>query len=220
MNPVPFGTWLFLGFALSISLPTQGADGAVIEGKVTLAKPGKVETPGPLRYQGQTIQPGKPEATTAVVYLEGMFAGAKTNRDTVQLGQKNLQFTAGLLPVQKGMRVEFPNFDDGYHNVFSYSKTKRFDLGRYRKDEKPAVQVFEEPGVVKLYCEIHQHMHSTILVLDTPYFTKTETNGQYRLENLPAGKYTVKAWLDEKNVIEKPVELEAGKTVHIDFDRK
>ena len=116
--------------------------------------------------------------------------------------------------------VEFPNHDDLYHNVFSYSKTKRFDLGRYRKDEKPAAQLFDKPGVVKLNCEIHEHMRGIILVLDTPYFTKTDTNGHYRLESLPAGRFTLKAWLNEKITLQREVELDTGKILVVDFPAK
>jgi hypothetical protein len=131
--------------------------------------------------------------------------------------QKHFQFAPGILPIQKGTSVEFPNLDDAYHNVFSYSKAKRFDLGRYRKDEKPAALVFDKPGVAKLYCEIHEHMRGTILVLDTPYFVKTDSSGKYRLDHLPTGKYTLKAWIDEKTVLEKPVELKDGDTIKVDF---
>src|SRR5579871_1961241 len=143
------------------------ADGATVEGIVRLPK---TSAPAPVaaRYQGgasETIAP--PEPPAAVVYLEGNFGvpAAATNA-TVQLSQKNLQFSTSLLPVLAGTTVEFPNQDDIYHNVFSYSKTKRFDLGRYLKDEKPPAQKFDKPGVVKLYCEIHSHMRATILVLD------------------------------------------------------
>jgi hypothetical protein len=122
-----------------------------------------------------------------------------------------------VLPVQLGSAVKFPNGDDFYHNVFSYSKPKRFDLGRYRKDDRPPTQVFDQPGLVKLYCEIHGHMRGFILVLDTPYFIRTQTNGVYRLADLPAGRYTLKAWVDEKRTYEKPVELQAGQTIRVDF---
>ena len=115
--------------------------------------------------------------------------------------------------------MSFPNDDDFYHNVFSYSKTKRFDLGRYRKTDRPPVEVFDKPGVVKLYCEIHHHMRGVILVLDTPFFVHT-TNGVYRLQGLPAGQYTLKAWIDEKHVYEKPVNLQASQQLHVDFEAK
>jgi hypothetical protein len=95
---------------------------------------------------------------------------------------------------------------------------KRFDLGRYRKEDKPAVQTFDKPGVVQLYCDIHRHMRGAILVLDTPFFTRTTTNGVYRLENLPPGHYQLEAWADENHSVRQPVNLESGQTLHLDFD--
>lgn len=193
-----------------------------MEGKVTLPKP-EVAAALPPRYQSESIAVAAPESPTAVVYLESDVAGAGGGAATngpARMEQMNLQFRTGLLPVQKGTTVEFPNLDEGYHNVFSYSKIKRFDLGRYRKDEKPAWQIFDKAGVVKVYCEIHPHMRSTILVLDTPYFVKTDTNGNFRLDHLPAGKFTLKAWLSEKVVLEQSVDLASGKTARVDFPSK
>jgi plastocyanin len=192
---------------------------AALEGRVTLPSP-PPRTASPPRYAGQVgeIAPADPPA--AVVYLEGEFPPAAHHPPgTNEVWQRGLQFRPGLLPVQVGTTVTFPNGDNLYHNVFSYSKTKRFDLGRYRKGEEPAAQKFDKPGVVKLYCEIHQHMRGVILVLDTPYFTST-TNGLYRLDHLPAGKYQLKAWVDEKRTCEKPVELKNGQTLHVDLDPK
>ncbi len=201
-------------------LPSAQGD-AVIEGTVTLPTR-KADAPANPRYQVKNpAAVAAPDPPVAVVYLEGQFPAAiRTNLPTQHLKQKGYQFAPGLLPVQKGTTVEFPNFDDEYHSVFSYSKSKRFDLGRYRKDEKPATQTFEQPGVVKLYCEIHEHMRGLILVLDTPHFTNTYPTGKYRLERLPAGQYQLKAWIDEKTVWQKPVELKDGETLRMDFDGK
>jgi plastocyanin len=158
----------------------------------------------------------------AVVYLEGDFRSQQTNssKTTAHMAQKNIAFAPDLLPVLVGTAVEFPNMDDTYHNVFSYSKIKRFDLGRYRKDEKPTAVVFDKPGVVTTHCEIHERMRGTILVLDTPYFHKTDTAGRYRLEHLPAGKYVLKAWVAGDDIRERPVELKAGMTLRVDFPAK
>lgn len=134
-----------------------------------------------------------------------------------ELSQKQLQFSSSLLPVQVGTAVRFPNLDDEYHNVVSYSKAKTFDLGRYLKTEPAPVQVFDKPGLVELNCEIHEHMRAYILVLDTPFFTKTDENGRYMLENLPAGEVTVKVWIDRRTLLERPVTLIDGKTVVADF---
>src|SRR5436309_10057486 len=76
-----------------------------------------------------------------------------------QMNQKDFAFVPPLLPVQTGTAVEFPNLDDTYHNIFSYSPTKRFDLGRYRPEERPIPSVlFDVPGLVTLRCDIHEHM--------------------------------------------------------------
>jgi hypothetical protein len=103
--------------------------------------------------------------------------------------------------------------------VFSLSGAKRFDLGKYRKDELPATQRFDQAGVVKLFCDIHSHMRGTILVLETPHFVKTEKDGSYRLNNLPTGSYTLKAWVNEK-VFEKAVVLKDGETLKVEFTGK
>jgi len=135
----------------------------------------------------------------------------------VTLGQKDLQFNPGLLVIQRGTSVDFPNQDDLYHNVFSYSKAKRFDLGRYRKDERPPVLVFDRVGVVRLSCEIHEHMEGVILIVDTPYFGKTDADGTFRLEGLPTGQFVLRAWVSEKQVYERPVELAPGVRLRVDF---
>ena len=195
---------------------------ATIEGTVALPKP-KAETAAPPRYEIKLAgEVAPPPAPVAVVYLEGNFSSATSTNATVsaKVVQERFQFSPAVLPVRTGTVIEFPNLDDSYHNVFSYSKPKRFDLGRYRKDEKPAAVVFDKAGVVKLYCEIHPHMRATILVLDTPYFTKTDTNGNFRLEHLPVGKFTLKAWLDEKTQLERAVDLSDGATLRVDFASK
>jgi hypothetical protein len=107
--------------------------------------------------------------------------------------------------------------DNTYHNVFSFSPTKRFDLGRYRPDERPVPsQVFDKPGLVTLRCDIHEHMRGLILVLDTPYFVTSGPDGSFRLGGLPAGHYTLKAWISSKTTLEKPVDLKGG-TTHLNF---
>ena len=207
----------FLVVTLDSTVATSQAEG-IMEGTVKLPGP----SAAPLlaaRYQIKNSSPiAPPDPPVAVVYLEGPFQGqAKPAPSVAQMAQKNFQFAPGILPVQKGTQVEFPNYDSDYHNVFSFSRTKRFDLGRYRKDEKPAAVLFDKPGLVKLNCEIHEHMRGAILVLDTPYFTKTDSKGVYRLEKLPTGNFMAKAWIDEKTVLERPVQIKDGETVKLDF---
>ena len=193
------------------------AGGAVVEGQVALPKAHAAPVVTK-RYEivskGGVLAPMPP---IAVVYLEGSF-GMPSTLPTKQIVQKNLAFDPALLPVQVGTRVEFPNLDDTYHNIFSYSPAKRFDLGRYRPEERPIPsEVFDAPGLVTLRCDIHEHMRGLILVLATPYFVTTDTTGRFRLEGLPAGHYTVKAWLDSRTTRQQPVDLKSGGVVHVDF---
>jgi len=153
----------------------------------------------------------------AIVYLEGEFPRPAVPA-VVRMIQKDLTFVPSLLPVQTGTRVEFPNDDDTYHNIFSYSAPKRFDLGRYRGDERPIPsQVFDRPGLVTVRCDIHDHMRALILVLDTPHFVVTDEAGRYRLPAVPPGRYVLKAWLDSRTVHSQPVEVSADAVLRVDF---
>lgn len=153
----------------------------------------------------------------AIVYLEGTFPKPST-LPIQQMSQRGYAFDPGLLPVQVGTTVQFPNFDDTYHDVFSFSPARRFDLGRYRPDTKPVPsQTFDVPGPVTLRCDIHEHMRGLILVLDTPYFVITDVEGNFHLNNLPAGHYTLKAWLDSRTTLSQAVDIPKGGTVHARF---
>ncbi len=153
----------------------------------------------------------------AIVSLEGEFPQPKS-LPTKQVAQKDLAFAPPLLAIEVGTKVEFPNFDDTYHNIFSYSPTKRFDLGRYPPGENPVPSVlFDKPGLVTLRCDIHEHMRGLILVLATPHFVMTDGQGRFRLTNLPAGHFVLKAWLDSRTTRERPVDLKSGATLHADL---
>ena len=166
------------------------------------------------RYANIAGKVGLPKGKAGVVWVEGDFSGvADKPPATVELGQRNFQFDVYVLPVRVGTKVVFPNHDEAYHNVFSYSKAKRFDLGRYLKNETQPAEVFDKPGVVKLYCEIHEHMNAVIVVVDSPYFTATDEEGNFTLSGIPAGSYTLKAWLGKKKIIEKAVTLKDGETL-------
>lgn len=193
---------------------------ATIEGRIQLPRPAADHGLNQ-RYQPSTeIAIGPVDPPTAIVYLEGNFTPAQNDKPLLHMAQKNINFMPNLMAVQVGTTVDFPNLDDTYHNVFSYSKVKRFDLGRYRKDEKPGAVLFDKPGVITVHCEIHDRMRGTILVLETPHFAKTDTAGRYRLEHLPAGRFLLKAWVTESDVRERPVELKENTTLHVDLPAK
>jgi plastocyanin len=157
------------------------------------------------------------EPPLAVIYLDGNFP-RPASLPTKEVEQKDLTFIPALLPIEVGTKVQFPNLDDQYHNIFSYSPAKRFDLGRYRPEERPIPSVmFDQPGLVTLRCDIHEHMRGLILVFKTPYFVLSDTAGRFRLDKLPAGRYTLKAWIDSKTTREKSIDLKDGQTLHVDL---
>jgi len=204
--------------AICILFPIAVLADAIVEGRVNLPKS---HAPPPVmakRYE--VVTNGGVLATRpplAVVYVDGSFP-TPISHPTKQVAQKDLAFLPALLPVQVGTTVEFPNLDNTYHNIFSYSPAKRFDLGRYRPEERPIPSVvFDVAGLITLRCDIHEHMRGLILVLNTPYFVITDESGRFRLSGLPAGHYTLKAWIDSKTTREQPVELKSGATLHTDF---
>ena len=203
-------------FLAAFALPAL-AFSAAVEGRVALPKTHAAPV---MNKRYEIVTKGGVLATNpplAVVYLEGAFSPPATPA-VVQMAQKDLTFLPLLLPVQVGTKVEFPNFDDQYHNIFSYSAVKRFDLGRYRPDEKPVPsQIFPTAGLVTLRCDIHEHMRGLILVLPTPHFVITDPDGRFRLSGLPAGRYVLKAWINSQTTLEHPVELTTDATLHIDF---
>jgi plastocyanin len=194
------------------------ATAATIEGVVTLPPTVAAPVANPRYPTAANYAVGPPDPPAAIVYLEGDFPlSSGATPPVAEMAQHAYQFSPGLLAVRTGSVVRFPNRDDEYHSVFSYSKRKRFDLGRYAKDETPAELTFDQPGVVRVYCEIHDHMRSAIVVLDTPYFQKTDATGRYRLSDLPAGRWVLKAWLEDDSVRAQPVELGDGATLRVDF---
>ena len=198
-------------------MPKSSVAQATIEGRVGLPK----TSAAPViikRYEIVTnggVLATKPPL--AVVYLEGSFPKRNSTVEK-QIVQKDLNFVPALLPVQTGTKVAFPNLDDTYHNIFSFSPAKRFDLGRYRRDETPIPSVlFDVPGLVTVRCDIHEHMRALILVLDTPYFALSDAEGRFRLSGLPSGRYKLKAWLSSQTTLERPVELGRGSTVTVNL---
>jgi plastocyanin len=201
---------------LLLALPAAG-ETAAIEGRVALPKP--AAAPVLNKRYGIVTTEGvlSTNPPLAVVYLEGPFPHPAAAA-TAQMAQKDLAFVPMLIAVQAGTRVEFPNFDDTYHNIFSYSPAKRFDLGRYRRDELPVpARIFDHPGLVVLRCDIHEHMRGLILVLDSPYFVLTDPEGRYRLDGLPAGRHILKVWVDSRTTLERAVDLAPGAPLRADF---
>ena len=139
--------------------------------------------------------------------------GDGQNFQVVQLGET---FIPHVLPVVKGSTVEFPNQDPIFHNVFSLSRTRTFDLGRYPKGDSRSV-TFDQPGIVPVFCHLHSDMSAIVMVLDNPYFAVPDADGRYRIENIPAGNYTVVAWHERSEQVEQQVDVMAGQALDLNI---
>lgn len=155
----------------------------------------------------------------AVVYLESKETPPTLKPDEpATMVQKEFQFEPSILAVQVGTKVIFPNLDEEYHNVFSYSPAKEFDLGRYLPQETPPAVLFDKPGFVELGCEIHQHMRAYIVILETPFFSLTDETGTFRIAAVPDGVYRLKVWFDTRILLEKEVEITGNSTVSLKLE--
>jgi plastocyanin len=184
--------------ALAVSL-AGGAPAAATDGTIR----GTVDLPRSLQATearpaaaGLGAAPRRPiEFRPAVVYLEKAPGGAFELPDggRASMDQRDQTFVPHVLAITVGTTVEFPNSDLTFHNVFSLSKTKSFDLGRYSRGKSKSVR-FDRPGVVQVFCDIHSHMSAYILVFAHRYFAVTDRAGTYAINEVPPGTYTLAVW--------------------------
>jgi len=139
-----------------------------------------------------TARVGANPASDAVVWLEAPSAPAVTARKAV-LDQRNLTFSPHVLAVRVGTTVDFPNNDRVFHNVFSFRDGKRFDLGMYPVGALKRV-TFNQPGVSRIFCNIHPNMAAYVLAVDSPYFAVSDADGAFIIASIPPGAYTYHAW--------------------------
>jgi plastocyanin len=116
----------------------------------------------------------------------------------VRLIQRDKRFIPHLIVITAGTKVEFPNEDPFFHNVFSLYKGKRFDLGLYEAGTSRSVE-FDRPGVSFIFCNIHPEMSGLVLVLDTPYFAQSDKTGDITIRGVPPGKYRVEVWFERSS---------------------
>ncbi|MBI3492760.1 MAG: carboxypeptidase regulatory-like domain-containing protein [Acidobacteria bacterium] len=167
---------------------------------------------------GAPIARDLPDVLRSVVYLESAPRGAFETSEGghAVMDQRNETFVPHVLAITTGTTVDFPNSDKFYHNVFSLSKTRPFDLGRYAAGNSRPVR-FDRPGIVRVFCEIHSHMNAFILVFGHPFFAMTDAEGRYRIENAPPGTYGVIAWNEGTSSASKPVTVPDGGVAEMDF---
>jgi plastocyanin len=165
---------------------------------------------------GKQLDPPYALSEKAVIYIESVQGSYEPPRTHPQLDQRDMVFRPLVLPILIGSTVDFPNSDPLFHNVFSLSQPKEFDLGRYPKGQKKSV-TFEHTGVVSVYCEIHSYMFATILVLQNPYFAVPDEDGNFILKNIPSGTYQLSFWFGRKKAETKTVTVISNQVTTTNF---
>lgn len=183
-----------------------------IAGRVEVARP---ERRTAARYLGaakpsQTIQ----RLPAVVIVTSADAPGARGSR--VRMAQRDTSFRPAVLVVDVGTTVDFANDDPFFHNVFSYSPTKRFDLGRYPRGESRSVR-FDEPGTIKVYCEVHDFMRAVIIVTEHPLHAIVAADGSFMIPDVPAGRQTLVLWHAEQGSREVTVDVREGATTRVDL---
>ncbi|MGE3845083.1 MAG: carboxypeptidase regulatory-like domain-containing protein [Vicinamibacterales bacterium] len=153
-----------------------------------------------------------------VVYLESApqqaFSDIRPGR--ARMDQRGQQFVPHVLAVTAGTVVDFPNNDKTFHNVFSLSRVRTFDLGRFAPGRTGSVR-FDRPGIVPIFCDIHSHMSAYVLVFGHNYFALSDDNGRYTIENVPAGNYSLAVWSELGTAPARRVSVLDGAVVEADF---
>ena len=164
----------------------------------------------------------KDEFANVVVYLELDAAKQLADGSNLQMPkpamvQRGEQFIPHVLPVLAGTTVAFPNEDDVFHNIFSLSGTRTFDLPKYPAGSSRSV-TFPRRGVVNVFCHIHSDMNAVILVRDNPYFVSPDTSGTFSLDGVPPGDYTIVAWHERIKPVTAKIRIVSGQSAAIRFN--
>ena len=139
------------------------------------------------------FEPKQKNLDQAVVYLESKNTRSElTSQLKTKIVQRDRLFHPYIEVVTVGTQVAFPNEDPFAHHVYSFSKTKPFELPLYQQDASPKV-TFDKPGVVILGCNIHDWMLAYLIIVDTPYYGKV-SNSEVEIEDVNAGDYTLNIW--------------------------
>jgi plastocyanin len=200
--------------ATGSAVPASGR----ITGIVHLIAPGGT----PLRsgaYPTRQVNRKTPEAAeiaNVVVFVKNAPLEPTLPVIRAAISQRDEAFVPRVTAVTRGSVVEFPNFDQYFHNVFSLSRGATFDLGRFRKGEKRE-RPFARAGVVKVYCHIHSEMSATILVFDHRLYTTPAANGTFTIDMVPPGTYELSAWHERIGETTKTIQVATGHAASVEF---
>jgi len=157
------------------------------------------------------------ELKNVVVYLDSAATDRRPPPAGLSIAQRNEAFEPHVLPVLVGWPVAFPNRDPIFHNVFSLSSVKVFDLGRYPQGASKSIR-FDRAGQVRVFCHIHSDMSAVIMVLANRFFTVPDEAGHYVLDSVPVGDYRIVAWHERTHQSVVHVHVTSGETSVVDFN--
>jgi plastocyanin len=160
----------------------------------------------------------KKDMSKTVVYITGFKT--KAPAEIKEISQKNKRFVPDILPLVAGQQVRFPNQDKIYHNVFSISPLATFDLGQFKDVDPHKTVTFEKYGVVPVYCNIHPKMIAYTVVLENSAFAMTDRDGNFRINDLPAGTYTINAWRPKAKRVDQKIVIQAGQYTEVQMELK
>ena len=151
-------------------------------------------TASPAQVTVQVVSANDKPLANAAVYLDSAEARAAVQPlKRVEITQEQRRFVPTLTVIPLGSRVHFPNLDNVRHHVYSFSTAKPFELRLYAGTPADPV-VFDKPGIAVLGCNIHDAMVAWVVVVETPYYGRTDADGRLTLPQVPAGTYRLRAW--------------------------
>ena len=168
--------------------------------------------------KGKVAVKGARDARNVLVYIDEVKGEFKAPKEHVVMNQKDLTFLPHVLPILQGTTVDFHNSDDVLHNVFSPDKcADKFNLGTWPKGEVRSFQFKEKGCVSVMLCNVHPEMEAWVIALQNPFYFKTDKDGVFTIEGVPAGKYTLKVWHQKLKGKDQVVEVPEKGAVTVDF---
>lgn len=155
------------------------------------------------------------ELRRVVVYIDSDKLPSRAVRVTMNQAQRHFEPEVVAVPV--GSTVSFPNSDAIFHNVFSLSEPKPFDLGNYKEGDTRMV-TFDRPGSVQVHCHLHANMSGAILVTPNSWVVQPAADGTFTMPPVPPGNYTLVAWHKAAGQFRREVVVHSGESIHVNFE--
>lgn len=184
-----------------VSLITSAVNAGTITGKITANK--------------------KKYLPNAVIYIDSVKGDFKPPKEHVLMDQKNLIFIPHVLPILAGTTVDFLNSDEVAHNVFTPDKSaEKFNLGTWPTGEIRSY-TFEkrcdEVCDAVMLCNVHPEMEAFVVIMQNPYFAKTDEDGNFKIQNVPPGEYTLSLWHPRKGAKPQQIVVTDSAPVEVEF---